>query len=180
MRLYTRTGDTGETGLLGEGRVPKDALRIEVVGSLDELNAWIGLAGTATEDRWVREVLEGVQRDLLAIGAQVADVRPEGRGTDVKVGVAAEKVGDLERAIDRVETDVAHLSRFILPGGCEPAARLHVARSVCRRAERRLVALARQERVAPGLLPYLNRLSDLLFALARRANQQAHTPETTW
>jgi cob(I)alamin adenosyltransferase len=180
VRLYTRTGDAGETGLLGAGRVGKDALRIEVVGSLDELNAWLGLAGAATEDPWLRETLQGVQGDLLAIGAQVADVRPEGPAADRKAAFAPERVSDLERAIDRADEELARLTRFLLPGGCEPAARLHVARSVCRRTERWLVALAKRETVAPGLLAYLNRLSDLLFALARLANQRAGTPETVW
>lgn len=179
VRLYTRTGDAGETGLLGEGRVRKDALRIEVVGSLDELNAWVGLAGTATDDPWIREILESVQRDLLAFGAQVADVRGENQ-THPKTASASAKVDDLERAIDRADADLARLGRFILPGGSEPAARLHVARAVCRRAERRLVALTKQESVAQGLMPYLNRLSDLLFALARLANQRAQVPDTIW
>ncbi|MFB3819190.1 MAG: cob(I)yrinic acid a,c-diamide adenosyltransferase [Candidatus Methylomirabilales bacterium] len=176
MRVYTRTGDAGETGLLGEARVRKDALRIEAVGSLDEVNAALGLAAAALAEGWEQECLTGVQRDLFAIGAQLADVRPGGR----TAGPDAGAVTALERAIDRAQAELPALTRFILPGGSEPAARLHLARSICRRAERRVVALAAQEPVAPLVLAYLNRLSDLLFVLARWANQRAGAAEQQW
>jgi cob(I)alamin adenosyltransferase len=176
VRVYTRTGDAGETGLLGEARVRKDALRIEAVGSLDEVNAALGLAAAPLAEGWERECLASIQRDLFAIGAQLADVRPGGR----TAGPGAEAVSALERAIDRAQGELPTLTRFILPGGSEPAARLHLARSICRRAERRVVALAAQEPVAPPVLAYLNRLSDLLFVLARWVNQRAGAAEQQW
>lgn len=176
MRVYTRTGDAGETGLLGEARVRKDALRIEAVGSLDEVNAALGLAGAALAEGWERECLAKIQRDLFAIGAHLADVRPGGRSA----GPDAEAVSAIEAAIDRAQVELPALTRFILPGGSEAAARLHLARSICRRAERRVVGLAAQEPVAPLVLAYLNRLSDLLFVLARWMNQRAGAAEQQW
>jgi cob(I)alamin adenosyltransferase len=180
VRVYTRTGDAGETGLLGEVRVRKDDLRIEVVGTLDELNASLGLAAAAVADPWLLESLAILQRDLFAIGAQVADARPAGRQTARTPGFRDEAVGELERRIDRAQAELPPLSRFILPGGCEAGARLHLARSICRRAERRLVALGAEEAPAPGVLAYLNRLSDLLFVLARLVNQRAGVAEPQW
>ncbi len=178
MRVYTRTGDAGETGLLGEARVRKDVLRIEVVGTLDEVNAALGLAAAALPagDGWPGPCLDRVQRDLFAIGAQLADVRP-GAGS---AGLPPEAVEALEQAIDRAQAELPAVRRFILPGGSEGGARLHVARSICRRAERRLVALAAQEPVPPVTLAYLNRLSDLLFVLARWVNQRAGAAEQQW
>ncbi len=179
MRLYTRTGDTGETGLLGQARVSKDDPRIEAVGTLDELNASLGLAATAAGDAWVRGTLEAVQRDIFAIGARLADVRPEsGDRTQGRVaGLAEDAVQALEQLIDRAQSELPPLTRFILPGGTEAAVRLHLARSVCRRAERRVVALAA---APPAILAYLNRLSDLLFALARLVNHRAGVGEQVW
>lgn len=181
MRVYTRTGDAGETGLLGPTRVRKNDLRIEVVGSLDELNACLGLAAAAVSDEWVRERLAGLQRELFAIGAELADVRPAGDRATARTGsLSGEAVAGLEATIDRAESELPPLGRFILPGGTEAGTRLHLARSVCRRAERRVVALAGQESVPPAVLAYLNRLSDLLFVLARLVNHRAGVAEQQW
>jgi cob(I)alamin adenosyltransferase len=179
--VYTRTGDAGETGLLGETRVRKSDLRIEIIGSLDELNASLGLAAAVVGDDWVRERLVAVQRDLFSIGAELADVRPEGEHSAGRSArLAADAVAGLERTIDTAESELPRLTRFILPGGTEAGARLHLARSVSRRAERRAVALAGQEAVPPAVLAYLNRLSDLLFVLARLANHRAGVGEHQW
>jgi len=179
VRIYTRTGDEGETGLLGEMRVRKDALRIEAVGGLDEVNAAIGLAAAAVPDAWVRDCLVHVQRDLFALGAWLADVRPPARVGD-KARLPEDAVPALEAMIDRADTALPRLTRFILPGGSEAGARLHLARSVCRRAERRMVALAGEAIVPPPALAYVNRLSDFLFVLARVLNRRAGVAESEW
>lgn len=179
MRIYTRTGDAGETGLLGEARVRKDALRIEVVGGLDEASAAIGVAAAALADDWVTDCLARVQRDLFAIGAQVADLRA-GAAHPGKANLSDESVLALEAMIDRAAAQLPPLAQFILPGGVEAGARLHLARSVCRRAERRLVALAAEAALPAPLLAYVNRLSDLLFVLARLVNRQAGIAEREW
>lgn len=181
VRVYTRTGDAGETGLLGEARVRKTDPRIEMVGSLDELNACLGLAAAAVADAGVAGTLAGLQRDLFALGARVADVRPAGhRDAGGCAALPAEAVANLERLIDQAESELPRLARFILPGGTEAGARLHLARSVCRRAERRAVSLAGQEAVPSAVLAYLNRLSDLLFVLARLVNHRAGVAEPEW
>ncbi|HSB80014.1 MAG TPA: cob(I)yrinic acid a,c-diamide adenosyltransferase [Candidatus Methylomirabilis sp.] len=180
MKIYTRTGDRGETGLLGGGRVRKSALRVEAYGEVDELNATLGLCAAALSDPDLLPLLLEIQRDLLAMGTQLADVRKEKATSTEKADFPGEKVAVLERAIDRFEATLPPLRRFILQGGCEAGARLHLARTVCRRAERRIAALAEQEEVAPVILAYINRLSDLLFILARLVNQRAGTAETAW
>jgi cob(I)alamin adenosyltransferase len=181
VRVYTRTGDAGETGLLGEARVRKSDLRIEVIGSLDELNASLGLAVAVVADPSVRERLVDVQRDLFSIGAELADVRPAGDHAAGRTArLTAEAVTRLEATIDAAESELPRLTRFILPGGGEAGARLHLARSVSRRAERRVVALAGKEPVPPVILAYLNRLSDLLFVMARLANCRAGVGEHQW
>ncbi len=182
MRIYTRTGDQGETGLFGGGRVRKDSLRVEAYGEVDELNAVIGMALSAEPFADLREVLARLQTELFVLGADLATPRdsPVAAGARDAPRVTAEMVGRLEADIDRCETDLEPLRQFILPGGAHAAATLHLARCVCRRAERRLVRLAAGEDLGPHALTYVNRLSDLLFVLARAANQHARHDETPW
>ena len=181
MKIYTRTGDEGETSLFGGGRVPKDDVRVAAYGSVDELNAALGVV-LATEPRdFEFELLDGVQRDLMAIGGRLASPDPDkvAKALD-KAALPAERVADLEAAIDRADTVLAPLSAFVLPGGTPKAAQLHAARTACRRAERYVVALHHGEPVPDQSLQYLNRLSDLLFTLARLANHRAGEPDRTW
>ncbi len=176
MKLYSKTGDGGETGLIGGRRVPKDHLRVAACGEVDEANAAIGLAVTAVGDPEMIEMLRTVQSELFVLGAQLAN--PTGEHTVTPIGPAA--VERLERWIDEAAAKVAPLAGFVLPGGSEAAARLHVARTVCRRAERGAVRLARGEPVDELCVVYLNRLSDLLFALARQANHVAGIADIPW
>ncbi len=180
MKIYTRTGDSGETGLMGAKRVRKNALRVEAYGEVDELNACLGFACAALTDPDLSELLVSIQRDLFAAGAQLADVRKDRAGEAEKVALPAKRVTDLEQAIDRFDEEVPRLKTFIVPGGCEAGARLHLARTVCRRAERRIAALAEKEAIAPVILAYMNRLSDLLFVLARLVNHRAGAEEIAW
>jgi cob(I)alamin adenosyltransferase len=181
VKLYTKTGDTGDTGLFGGGRVAKDHPRVRAYGDVDELNAAIGAARAAEPAAFATEVLEQVQRDLFAIGAELAAPDP----ARLAKTLAGHPVGDddvsrLERAIDAADAELPALREFILPGGSPKAAALHLARTVCRRAERAVVTLARDGGAAPTILRYLNRLSDLLFVLARAANHQAGRPDVRW
>jgi len=180
MKIYTRTGDAGETGLLGGVRVRKSVLRVEAYGDIDELNACLGLAGVCLGDAETVGLVRRIQRELFALSARLADVRAATAAASDKTAFPAEHVTGLERAIDAAEGVLPALQAFLLPGGSEAGARLHLARTVCRRAERRLVALAAQEEVPPVFLAYLNRLSDLLFVLARSANSRAGVPEVAW
>ena len=180
MKIYTKTGDRGETGLFGGRRVRKSALRVEAYGEVDELNASLGLCAAALSDSDLLQLLVVIQRDLLAMGTQLADDRKEKATGTGKEEFPEEKVAALEQAIDRLEETLPPLRRFILHGGCEAGARLHLARTVCRRAERRIASLAEQEEVFPVILAYINRLSDLLFILARVVNQRAGTEEIVW
>ena len=180
MKIYTKTGDRGETGLLGAGRVRKNTLRVEAYGEVDELNACLGLACVALGDPGLLELLVDIQRDLFAVGAQLADVRRDRSREAEKAAFPEEKVVKLEQAIDQAEAELPPLKTFILPGGCEAGARLHLARTVCRRAERRIAALAEREDAPPVILAYVNRLSDLLFVLARLVNHRAGTEEIAW
>jgi cob(I)alamin adenosyltransferase len=181
MRIYTKTGDGGETGLFGGGRVPKHDIRVMAYGDVDELNSALGAAMAAPPAEFEHDLLEGVQRDLFAIGGQLAAPDPARvERTLAKARIDGERVTLLERAIDRADAELAPLTAFILPGGTPKAAAFHVARTVCRRAERSVVALHRAEPVPPVILAYLNRLSDLLFTLARLANHRAGAPDRTW
>ena len=176
MPIYTRSGDRGETDLLGGPRVPKDAARIEACGDLDELDTWLGLARCESLPDGVDPVLERIQRRLVGLRAEVASV---GSAPSGSAQLNADDVAEIERAIDRYDGHLEPLDTFILPGGSRPAAVLHVARAVCRRAERRLVPLHRSEpaAVSPASLSYVNRLSDLLYVLARAANGHAEVPD---
>lgn len=179
MKIYTRTGDDGETGLFGGPRVRKDVPRIEAYGTVDELNAVLGLVLTAELPADVSGVIARVQHELFDLGAQLATPDPARHNTDL---VAPAKIAALEADIDRFEATLAPLRNFILPGGARGAALLHLARTVSRRAERRLVTLVHTpgETIAPEALVYLNRLSDLLFVLARVTNAAAAIPDIPW
>lgn len=181
MKIYTKTGDKGDTGLFGGGRVPKNHPRVEAYGDVDELNASIGLARSIELMPRVDEVLVPIQRDLFAIGAILATPdREKMRQHLEKARIDEERIAQLEHAIDDGDRELEPLKAFIVPGGTPKAAALHVARTVCRRAERRVVELHGDTELPELVIVYLNRLSDLLFTLARVANRRAGTGEVTW
>ena len=179
MKIYTKTGDAGETSLLGNTRVSKADPRVEAYGEVDELNASLGSVRATGVDGDVAALLDAIQRDLFAVGARLADPSLAVAGRLEKAAVRLEDVERLEKAIDRFESEVPALRRFILPGGSQAGAMLHLARTVCRRAERRVVALG-ADAVEAHVVMYLNRLSDLLFVVARAVNHRAHAPEVEW
>ena len=193
MTIYTKTGDDGDTALFGGGRVPKNDRRVEAYGAVDELNSFVGLALTSITDTdtdadpdaaaaaGVRRGLLLIQNDLFALGANLAtpggdDSRPRPKTPDVPVA----RVAAMEEWIDQATEELPELRQFVLPGGTEAAAMLHVCRSVCRRAERAVVALGREEPLDPGIVPYLNRLSDLLFVWARLENHRGGQADVPW
>jgi cob(I)alamin adenosyltransferase len=178
-RIYTRTGDRGETGLFGGGRVPKSHRRVTAYGEVDELNALVGWALTRVGDPVIAERLVTVQRDLFSLGAHLA-TPPGARAREHLPELPAGRPAEFEDWIDEADAEIGALKWFILPGGSEAGAALHVARAVCRRAERAVVELAQHEEVDAHILVYLNRLSDLLFELARLANHGAGVPEVPW
>jgi cob(I)alamin adenosyltransferase len=181
MKIYTKTGDEGDTGLFGGGRVGKDDPRVEAYGAVDELNAMLGLARSSEMMPRIDEVLVPVQRDLFAIGALLATPDIDKMREHLqKARVDESRIEELERAIDAGEAELEPLKAFILPGGTAKSAALHVARTVCRRAERRVVTLRRDVDIPQLVVMYLNRLSDLLFVLARVANRRAGAGEVTW
>jgi cob(I)alamin adenosyltransferase len=183
MKIYTKTGDTGDTGLFGGGRVPKSHPRVEAYGDVDELNATIGVARAtgSPPDPQIDALLVRVQQDLFAIGALLATPDRERMRMHLdKAKIDQERVAELERAIDAADGELEPLRAFILPGGSPKAAALHVARTVCRRAERRIVDIADEMEIPPLVIVYLNRLSDVLFTLARLANKRASAEETAW
>ncbi len=177
MKIYTKTGDRGETSLHGGKRIGKDALRIEAYGTVDELNAHIGMVLASDQAETVRQYLQDIQSDLFILGADLATPLEAGKEVPRITPGHAQR---LEKLIDAVEERLEPLSSFVLPGGSETAARVHVARTVCRRAERRVVALARVENIGHDAVIFLNRLADLLFVVARFANRQAGRRETPW
>lgn len=190
MKLYTKSGDDGSTGLYSGQRVGKDCARVEACGAVDELNSALGLAGAACTHEEISTIVLGVQHLLIDMGADLATLAAPGSGgasdaapkdkERVVPRITADHVSRIEQQIDAVDGKLAPLRQFILPGGSELAARLHMARTACRYAERRCVALARGEQVNTYVLIYLNRLSDLLFALARRANQLEGVADVIW
>ncbi len=179
MKIYTKTGDAGETGLFGGPRVRKSDARVEAFGDVDELNAAVGAARALVEDPEIDAQLAAVQEELFCVGAELATPR------DAKARAALPPVDGawterLERTIDLWDAELPPLDRFVLPGGMRTAAALHLARTVCRRAERRVVALGAEAEIAPAVLAYLNRLSDFLFVAARLANTRARREEPLW
>jgi cob(I)alamin adenosyltransferase len=178
VRIYTRTGDDGSTGLLGPGRVRKSAPRVEAYGSVDELNADLGTVRAHDSAGWLAPQLDAIQRALFTLGAELAATAPDALARIERLADA--DVEQLERWIDRFEGDLPSLTTFILPGGTPLAAQIHVARTACRRAERRVVALAELEPTELRLVRYLNRLADLLFVMARWCNRRANTEDVPW
>ena len=179
MKIYTKTGDKGETGLFAGGRVRKDDDRIEAYGTVDELNAMLGLARAEPLPLEVEQTLLRVQSELFSVGAELATPEPAKHGTAL---IGDPQIALLEQAIDRMEKSLAPLKHFILPAGSRGACQLHVARGVCRRAERRVVTLANPPdlQISPRIIRYLNRLGDYLFVAARYVNAEAKQPETQW
>lgn len=179
MKIYTKTGDDGSTGLLGPGRVPKDSPRIDAYGSVDELNAVLGVARALGLDAGSDALIATVQDELFAVGAALADPDPRGR---FHRAIGPGHASRLERAIDAMEEELPELTEFILPGGSPAASQVHLARTVCRRAERLVVSLDRLEGedVPRDLIVYLNRLSDFLFVLARLVNRRAGLGDVPW
>ena len=180
MKIYTKTGDDGTTGLFGNRRVPKDSPRVAVYGTIDEANSILGLALAAGAPEELARVLLDLQARLFDLGADLATPRSDRPDPTYLTRIAESHVVALEQLIDRFEAQLAPLSNFILPGGVPTAAHLHHARTVVRRAERELVALARVENVGKAVPLFVNRLSDLLFVLARWANHAARVPDVPW
>jgi len=176
-KIYTKTGDDGDTGLLGGSRVRKDHPRIEAYGTVDELNAVLGVVRTQQHAAELDALLAAIQNQLFDLGAELAAPEPAQFGI---TGVGPGQIAALEAAIDRHESDLEPLRQFILPGGTPAAANLHLARTVCRRAERLLLGLSAVEPISPHPLVYLNRLSDLLFVLARWTNRRADVADVPW
>ena len=179
MKIYTKTGDSGETSLFDNTRVSKANARVDAYGEVDEVNACLGAARAAGVDEEIAALIESLQKDLFALGARLADPSARIAPRVQKVAIGDASVERLEQAIDRLEETLPPLRKFILPGGSSSGALLHLARTVCRRAERRVIALGSQA-VEPVLIIYLNRLSDLLFVMARAVNHRSGLPETEW
>jgi cob(I)alamin adenosyltransferase len=181
VKIYTKTGDKGETGLFGGGRVPKDHPRVSAYGDVDELNSFLGLARAIEPTKRIDDILLSIQRDLLAIGALLATPNPvKMREHLTKARIDDKRIRELEQAIDDADLELEPLKAFIIPAGSQKAATLHVSRTVCRRAERAVVTMQESESIPELAIVYLNRLSDLLFTLARLASRMASMPEETW
>ena len=181
MKIYTRTGDTGETALFGGGRVTKDHPRVAAYGDVDELNSVIGLIRATEPAALFDPLLESIQRDLFSIGGHLATPDPERvRKALEKATLSPERVSEFERAMDEADQELQPLKAFVLPAGTPKASALHLGRTVCRRAERSVVHLAHGNDVPELFVVYLNRLSDLLFILARLANHRAGVSDVTW
>jgi cob(I)alamin adenosyltransferase len=181
VKIYTRTGDQGDTALFGGGRVSKDHPRVAAYGDVDELSSVLGVVRATEPAGFFDELFESIQRDLFSIGGQLAapDPAPVAKAL-VKASLSADRVNDFERLIDESENELTPLRAFVLPAGTPKAAALHLARTVCRRAERSVVHLAHESDVPALFIIYLNRLSDLLFTLARLANHRAGVSDVTW
>jgi cob(I)alamin adenosyltransferase len=180
MKIYTKTGDEGDTGLLGGVRISKSAPRIEAYGTVDELNSFIGLAVTEIKDQEVKTLLEKIQNQLFSIGAELASPDAEKSKKLNLPEVTSEYYLETELTIDHFEEKLEELKNFILPGGSKSAALLHVCRTICRRAERRVVELKKETSGCEKIMIYLNRLSDLFFVLARYENLVSGIPDTKW
>ncbi|HET7041775.1 MAG TPA: cob(I)yrinic acid a,c-diamide adenosyltransferase [Gemmatimonadales bacterium] len=181
MKIYTKTGDAGDTGLFGGGRVPKDHLRVQAYGDVDELNSVLGVVRATAPTPLFDPLIESIQRDLFSLGGHLATPHPEKvRKALEKAELSEARVTLFEKTIDEADAELPPLKAFVLPAGTPKAAALHLARTTCRRAERSIVALARAEEVPPLFLAYVNRLSDLLFTLARLANHREGKGDVTW
>ncbi len=181
MKIYTRTGDAGETGLFGGGRVAKDHPRVAAYGDVDELSSAIGVARATAPAELFDDLLAGIQRDLFSIGGHLATPDPDKVARALaKADLSADRVAAFEAAIDAAEAELPPLRAFVLPAGTSKAAALHLARTVCRRAERSVIHLAHEVPVPDLFIVYLNRLSDLVFTLARQANHRAGIGDVTW
>ena|SRR2546426_5966865 len=178
-KVYTRTGDDGRTGLGGGQRVDKDSPRIEAYGTVDELNSQIGVALASGLCEPLAAALGSIQNDLFHLGSDLCTLETDKQRRPVP-RIEERHVAALEKVIDRLSEELPPLENFVLPGGCAGAAQLHVARTVCRRAERLVVALARRESVGAQTVPYLNRLSDALFVMARYENRKQGVPDILW
>jgi cob(I)alamin adenosyltransferase len=179
VKIYTKTGDAGETGLFGGTRVSKADPRVDAYGEVDELNAWLGVVRAAAPPADIDAMLETLQRELFAVGATLADPGRKIAARVTKAAIESSSIERLEQWIDTLETELPPLRKFILAGGSQPGALLHAARAVCRRAERRVVSLGSDEVERPVIV-YLNRVSDLLFVMARAVNRRAGAPEIEW
>lgn len=177
-RIYTRTGDKGETGLVGGTRISKNSLRVDAYGSVDELNSVLGIARAFLNDRELDDLLAELQKDLFVVGADLASTTDQQQRKVPRI--TAEKIAAMERTIDKFEAELSPLSAFILPGGGVAGSLLHNARTVARRAERRVVTLSKAETINEQMLPYINRLSDLLFVMARVANHRENKGDIEW
>ena len=177
MKIYTKRGDKGETGLLGGARVKKHHIRVEAYGSVDELNATLGVVRAHRPSVCVEQILEHIQNELFSVGGELATPSAEGSHAGQ---ILASHISRLEEMIDLYTSDLEPLRSFILPGGHPTAAHLHHARTICRRAERRVVELAERESISPHITVYLNRLGDLLFVLARAENAYAGVLDVKW
>jgi len=178
--VYTRTGDAGTTALFGGQRVSKESLRVEAYGCVDELNSTIGVAVSFMRQGILSRRLEGIQNELFNVGAELASESSKRAKAGHMFTDEEVKIAGLELLIDEYDGKLPKLRTFILPSGSRPGALLHLCRTVCRRAERAVVRLSRKEKVNAHVLTYLNRLSDLLFVVARYANKSARKPETRW
>lgn len=178
MKIYTKTGDHGETSLNGGKRVSKDNIRVEAYGTIDELNSTIGVCRSVNVIKSIDEILEKIQNDLFTLATDLATPTEKQQNDIVRIDKPA--VTNLEKQIDQYESQLVPLKKFILPGGNQIGAMLHLARTVCRRAERLVVKISHEELIGNHSIIYLNRLSDLLFVLARHANALSNTPEIKW
>jgi len=173
MKIYTRKGDKGTTVLLGNNRVSKDSPQVEAYGGVDELNALLGIGISFSDNREIKSTLTDIQKELFVIGAELSSQRPTSK-------INLKDVEKLENKIDELEKDLIPLKHFILPGGTKTASLLHHARTVCRRAERKMVTLNKKRRINQNIISYMNRLGDLLFVMARYANRKKRVEETIW
>lgn len=179
MKIYTKTGDKGETSLFGGQRVPKDNLRIEAYGTVDELNAYLGQAIASSKSEEIKKNLCKIQNELFTVGSDLAT--PDNKKIKKEIPrVNQEMIHKLENLIDKFDSKLPELRNFILPGGSMGASNLHIARTICRKIERRIVTLSKEENIGEYILQYLNRLSDLLFILARYENLVSETPDVIW
>ncbi|HLC39949.1 MAG TPA: cob(I)yrinic acid a,c-diamide adenosyltransferase [archaeon] len=181
MPIYTRAGDSGETGLMGGRKVRKDDLRVEAYGTIDEANSFLGLAASFSDDKQINDIIEKIQHNLFAIGSNLATPAEDRTRINYPIPeISQHDVDSLEKIIDDVEKELPDLKKFILPSGSRTAAALHVARSVVRRAERVVVSFSKKEQINFSIVKYLNRLSSLLFELARLANKRANVSDKEW